>query len=270
MEAQGSGKLPSQTLINLKERVNEITLRGGKQLEDVHRKVASEREENKVKRDLSGILNETNPQIEVEEAPKKMPRIEERPIVLTLPFPSQFSKSKKEESEKEILETFRKVQVNIPLLDAIKQVPRYAKFLKELCTNKRKLRGDEKVRVGENVSVVLQRKLPQKCKDLGTFTIPCIIRRTHFEKAMLDLGASINAMPYSIFSSLNLRPLEETRLVIQLANRSNIYPRDVIEDVLVQVDELVFSADFYIIDMENEASYNPTPILLGRPFLKTA
>ena len=86
---------------------------------------------------------------------------------------------------------------------------------------------------------------------------------------MLDLGASINVMPYSIYSSLNLGPLEETGVVIQLADRSNIYPRGVVEDVLVQVDELVFLADFYIIDMEYEASYNPTPIVLGRPFLKT-
>ena len=78
-----------------------------------------------------------------------MPRIEVHPMILTLPFPSQFSRSKKEESEKEILDTFRKVQVNIPLRDAIKQVPRYAKFLKELCTNKHKLKGDENVRVGK-------------------------------------------------------------------------------------------------------------------------
>ena len=84
-----------------------------------------------------------------------MPRTEEQPIVSTLPFPSQFSKFKKEDREKEILETFQKVQVNIPLLDAIKQVSRYAKFLKELCTNKRKLRGDERLKVGENVSAVL-------------------------------------------------------------------------------------------------------------------
>ena len=106
------------------------------------------------------------------------------------------------------------MQVNIPQLDVIKQVPRYVKFLKELCTNKRKLRGDERVRVGENVSAMLQRKLPQNCKDPGTSTIPCIIGRTRFEKAMLDLGASINVMPYSIFSSFNLGPLEETRVVI--------------------------------------------------------
>ena len=83
-----------------------------------------------------------------------------QPRILTLPLPSLFSRSKKEENEKEIMDAFHKVQVNIPLLESIKQVPRYAKFLKELCTNKRKLRGDEKVRVGENVSTVLQRKLP--------------------------------------------------------------------------------------------------------------
>ena len=120
------------------------------------------------------------------------------------------------------------------------------------------------------MSAVLQRKLPQKCKDLGTFTIPCIIGRTCFEKAMLDLGASINGMPYSIYSSLNLGTLEETTVVIQLADGSNIYPKGVVEDVWVQVDELVFLADLCIIDIEDEASHNPTPILLGRPFLKTA
>ena len=84
---------------------------------------------------------------------------------------------------------------------------------------------------------------------------------------MLDLGASINVIPYSIYSSLKLGPLEETRVVIQLAN---VYPRGVVEDVLVQVNELVCPADFYILDIEDESSYNPTPVLLGQPFLKTA
>ena len=132
-----------------------------------------------------------------------------------------------------VLETFRKVQVNIPLLDAIKQVPRYAKFLNELCTNKRKLNGNEVVNVGENCSAVLQKKLPPKLKDPGSFTIPCIIGRTRFGKAMLDLGASINVMPYSIFAFLNLGTLKETCVVIQLADRSNAYPRGVLGDVLV-------------------------------------
>ena len=121
-----------------------------------------------------------------------------------VPFPSRFMQTKKEEAEKDILETFRKVQVNIPLLDAIKRVPRYAKFLKELCTTRKRMSTKEVVKVGENVSAILQRKLPPKCKDPGSFTIPCVIGNTRFESAMLDLGASINVMPYSIYASMNL------------------------------------------------------------------
>ncbi|XP_052888086.1 uncharacterized protein LOC128296674 [Gossypium arboreum] len=77
----------------------------------------------------------------------------------------RLNQCKKSKEDKEILETFRNVEINLPLLDAIRQIPRYAKFFKELCTNKLKLTGNEKVSVGENVSAVLQRKMPVKCKD---------------------------------------------------------------------------------------------------------
>ena len=99
-----------------------------------------------------------------------------------------------EEEEKEILETFRKVEVNIPLLDAIKQIPRYAKFLKELCTNKRKLKGSERISMGRNVSALIGKSVPQipeKFKDPGTFSIPCIIGNSKFDNAMLDLGVML-------------------------------------------------------------------------------
>lgn len=117
----------------------------------------------------------------------------------SVPFPCRLSskdKKKEHEKEKETLDIFRKVEVNIPLLEAIRQVPRYAKFLKELCTNKRKLMGDEKVDVSENVSAILQRKIPPKCNVPGIFTIPCKIGNTRYERCMLDLGASIDVMPY--------------------------------------------------------------------------
>ena len=164
---------------------------------------------------------------------------------------------------------FRKVEINIPLLDAIKQVPRYAKFLKELCTNKRKLKGDEKIHMSENVSAIFQKKLPPKCKDPGKFTISCKIGNLKFDKALIDLGASINVMPSSIYHALNLGPLQDTNVIIQLADRSNVYPKGVLEDILVQVDNLVFPADFYVLDMEDEHSSKSVPLLLGRPFLKT-
>ena len=278
IEGRTSGKLPSQPEINPKENASAMSLRSGKQLEPLLAKPS--------KVSTTSLPSVTNSSPEALPLTRKddshstlpvdpsgqvstpSPRI--KTLSIPPPFPSRFKQSKKEEQEKEILETFRKVEVNIPLLDAIKQVPRYAKFLKELCSNKRKLSGNEKVSVGENVSAVLQRKLPPKCKDPGTFTIPCTIGNTRFERCMLDLGASINVMPYSIYNSLNLGPMEETGIIIQLADRSNAYPKGVMEDVLVQVNELVFPADFYILEMEDELSPNPTPILLGRPFLKTA
>ncbi|CAN6720982.1 unnamed protein product [Malus baccata var. baccata] len=155
---------------------------------------------------------------------------------LNVPFPSRFLQSKNEEEEKDVLETFRKVHVNIPLLDAIKQIPKYAKCLKKLCTTKKHTREKEVVHVSENVSAILQRKLPPKCKDPGSFTIPCVIGNTRFNSAMLDLGASINVMPYSVYASMNLGPLKHDGVIIQLADRSNAYPKGVLEDVLVQID----------------------------------
>jgi hypothetical protein len=84
------------------------------------------------------------------------------------------SRSKKEDKEKEILEVFKKVEFNIPLLDAIKKIPKYAKFLKELCTTKRafKLKGHEMVSMGEVVSVVVQKNMPLKQKRLRCVYYP--------------------------------------------------------------------------------------------------
>jgi len=87
---------------------------------------------------------------------------------------------------------------------------------------------------------------------------------------MLNLGASFNVMPLSVFTSLSLGPLQPTGVVIQLANRSTAHPVGVIEDVLVRVNELVFPADFYVLDMEEGYSHGVVPIILGRPFLSTA
>ena len=91
------------------------------------------------------------------------------------------------------------------------------------------------MRVRENVSAITQRKLPTKCKDPSMFTIPSTIGNTQLEKAMLDLGSSINVMPYSIYVSFKLGPLNKTGVVIQLVDRSIAYPKGVVKDVLVQL-----------------------------------
>nr|KAJ0215781.1 hypothetical protein LSAT_V11C300140050 [Lactuca sativa] len=155
------------------------------------------------------------------------------------------------------MQMFLKVHLNIPLLDTIKQVPRYAKFLKELCISKKKLKGNETVKVGENILAVLQKRMPPKCKDPNVFTMPCKLRNLHVPRAMIDLGASINVLP-------------KTDVIIQLVDRSIVNPKGVLEDVLVHVNELVFLANFFVLDMGVDDSPNSRSILLGRPFLKTA
>ncbi|XP_070663031.1 uncharacterized protein [Malus domestica] len=282
------GRLPSSTIANPKggfESAKAIMLRSGKQVGTApppSKSAPNKVEEVIIEEEEQGLATARKkvplPQVSMAPKPSNLPNkgttvsnsIPTNDFPLNVPFPSRFKQTKKEEAEKDILETFRKVQVNIPLLDAIKQVPRYAKFLKELCTTRKRISNKEVVQVSENVSAVLQRKLPPKCKDPGSFTIPCVIGNTKFEHAMLDLGASINVMPYSIYASMNLGELKNNGVIIQLADRSNAYPKGVLEDVLVQVDNLIFPADFYVLEMEDSPNVTPLPILLGRPFMKTA
>ncbi|CAN6560248.1 unnamed protein product [Malus baccata var. baccata] len=191
------GRLPSSTVMNPKggfEIAKAIMLKSGKQVgTNSNTSKSSQDEEDKLlqeeaqgakptAKDDQTLPNSSSP-------PKPSQTIKVSPnstfsssIPLNVPFPGRFRQSKKEEAEKDILETFRKVQVNIPLLDAIKQVPRYAKFLKELCTTRRKISNKE----------------------------------------------------------------------------------------VVQVGNLIFPADFYVLDMEDSPHSTPLPILLGRPVMKTA
>ncbi|XP_071939292.1 uncharacterized protein [Coffea arabica] len=262
LDAQNQGKLPSQPELNPKN-VSAMTLRSGKEIQGPEPVIPKDNDEEKIENELGREgRNGADPKV----LPDPIITVKTNPP----PFPSRLEKSKKQDKEKEILEVFRKVEINIPLLDAIKQVPKYAKFLRDLCVNRRRLKGDERVIVGENVSVVLQRKLPPKCGDPGMFTIPCKIGNTVIRRAMLDLGASINVMPKSIYASLKLGPLKETGIIIQLADRTNAYPDGLVEDVLVKVNDLVFPADFYVLDMDDDHSPDPSPLLLGRPFMSTA
>ena len=132
------------------------------------------------------------------------------------------------------------------------------------------MKGNEVLRVGESCSSILQRKIPPKLKDPRSFIIPCSIGKTRFCKAMLDLGSSINVMPFSMYFSLNLGVLKQTGIVIQLADGSNAYPKGVLEDVLVQVNGLIFLADFYVLYMNGGCSPKKLPLLLRRPFMKIA
>ncbi|RVW82505.1 hypothetical protein CK203_046276 [Vitis vinifera] len=187
------------------------------------------------------------------------------------PFPQALHGKKEIKNSSEILEVLRQVKVNIPLLDMIKQVPTYAKFLKDLCTVKRGLHVTKNAFLTEQVSAIIQSKSPVKYKDPGCPTISVNIGGTHVEKALLDLGASVNLLPYSVYKQLGLGGLKPTAITLSLADRSVKIPRGVIEDVLVQVDKFYYPVDFVVLDTDptvKEANY--VPIILGRPFLATS
>ncbi|XP_027093862.1 uncharacterized protein [Coffea arabica] len=240
-----------------------MTLKSGKEIQGLELMTPKDKDKEKIEKEL-----------EAENTSTKNPVILPDPIldVKTNPplFPNRLEKSKKWDKEKEVLEVFCKVEINIPLLYTIKQVPKYGKFLRDLSVNRKRLRGDERVIVEENVSAVQQRKLPPKFGDPGIFTISCRIGNTLIRKAILDLGASIIVMPKSIYAFLNLDPLKETGIIIQLVDRTNAYLDGLVEDVLVKINDLVFPTDFYILDMDDNYSPDLSPLLLCRRFLSTA
>ena len=192
-----------------------------------------------------------------------------RPI--SVPFPQALKTSRKLDSSLEILENLRQVRINLPLLHVIKQVPSYAKILKDLCTMKRKQNVKKTAFLTEQVSALIQHKIPPKYKDPGCPTISCIIGDHDIEQALLDLGASVNLMPYSVYLQLGLGELKPTMVVLQLADRSVKTPKGVVEDVLVQIDKFYYPVDFLILETESVVHANSKiPIILGRPFLATA
>ena len=193
LEVQEKGRFPSQTLPNPKgvqeigsssnSRMDEvkamITLRSGKEIEQPAPKIAEETKKEKEAEPERIIIRE-------DLMKKNMPP----------PFPQALRGKKKITNQTEILEVLRQVKVNIPLLDMIKQVPTYAKFLKDICTIKRGLGIEKKVFLTEHVSAIIQIKTPVKYKDPGSPAISVNIDGTCVDKALLDLGASVNLMPY--------------------------------------------------------------------------
>ncbi|RDY04014.1 hypothetical protein CR513_12326, partial [Mucuna pruriens] len=242
IQSTESGNHPSQTIPNPKGgNMSPVMLRSGKELQVVPRP-------------------KPNPTyIESE------PNADSRARTASLPFPSRLLVAIKPKIDEDLLKMFWKVEINNPLLDAIKQIPKYEKFLKELCIHKRKkLKAGLEVGgvlwtfIQKEVTVGAQPALPRKCRDPGIFSVPCTIGKCTFADAMLDLGGSINVMLAS-----------PTSVVIQLANRSVVQPVGILKDVLVQVNGLIFPTDFYVLDMEDAMFGKGSTLILGWPFLMT-
>ena len=196
---------------------------------------------------------------------------EEVKIRIPPPFSQVLRKKKNSVNQTEMLEVLRQVKLNIPLLDMIKQVPTYAKFLKDLCTVKKGLNVNKKAFLTEQVSAIIECKTPMKYKDPGCPTISVNIGGISVEKALLDLGASVNLLPYSMYKQLGLGELKPTSITASLSDRSIKIPKGTIDDVLIQVDKFYYPVDFVVLDTEPAVvGPNHVPIILGRPFLATS
>ncbi|GKA59968.1 DNA-directed DNA polymerase [Tanacetum coccineum] len=123
------------------------------------------------------------------------------------------------------------------------------------------------VKLSEECSAIIQRSLPQKEGDPGSFTLPCLIVSLAVKNVLADLGASINLMPYSLFRRLGISKFKPTKMSIQLAGRSIKYPIGVYENLLVKISKFIFLVDFVVLEMDEDEL---VPIILGRPFLTTA
>ncbi|GJZ51128.1 ribonuclease H-like domain-containing protein [Tanacetum coccineum] len=109
--------------------------------------------------------------------------------------------------------------------------------------------------------------LPPKEKDPGSFTLPCFIHNVYFDKALIDLGASVSVMPFSTYTNLGLGILFHTRLTIELADRTIKQPRGITENVLVRIGKFIFPVDFIILDILED---DDVPLILGQPFVSPA
>ncbi|KAL6293979.1 hypothetical protein ACE6H2_002121 [Prunus campanulata] len=264
MSNRAPGTFPSQTEVNPRhhEQVKAVhILRSGKQVDNKVGDANEEQEDGENveiiqtpqgqpttshKQSLNPPGKGTGPKVSSNANQVPISTNAFRPIA---PFPSRLSKSKKDQGLDEIMEIFKK----------------------DLCTNKRRFKEHEQVALSEEVSAVLQRKVPPKLKDPGSFSIPCIVGDFKIPKALLDLGASINLMPYHVYEKLNLGELQATSVSIQLADRTIRYPKGILEDVLVRVEGLILPADFLVLEMEEAPiSDNELPLIFGRPFMATA
>nr|XP_016456220.1 PREDICTED: uncharacterized protein LOC107780200 [Nicotiana tabacum] len=203
--------LPSDTEKN--PQVNAVMLRNGRELVEVPKK----------KKEQSGLEDETVPKpVEVDERNKiESEQISER---VPPPFPQRLRNKNDDHIFHKFLDMLKQIHVNIPLVDMLREVLKYEKYIKDIVANQKRLTEFETVTLTEECTSRIEHKLPQKLKDPGSFTIPVRIGEIDVGRALCDLGASINLMSLSVFKQLGLGALRPTAVILQLADRSYVYP----------------------------------------------
>ncbi|KAJ8760579.1 hypothetical protein K2173_015246 [Erythroxylum novogranatense] len=235
LKSRPQGTLPSDTVNLRKEQLHAIVLRNGKEVDTTPtpkgKEVCINSKNSKILRD--DVVIDVDSEEEKPREDKEEKQRRERPHPPP-PFPQRLAKQKHEKGFEKFMDVFKKLTINIPFAEALENMPSYAKFMKDVLSKKRRLGDHETVALTEECNAILQKKLPPKLKDPGSFTIPCVI----------DV-------------------IKPTSVRLQLVDRFIIHPWGILEDVLVKVDKFIFPADFIVCDIEEDAE---VPIILGRLF----
>jgi hypothetical protein len=253
-----SGGIPGQPGPT-RENLKLVTTRGGKTTRDPPHPNPTEKKQKEE-------TSESDEEVDSEEASPGEGRLrkttpQEYVDTMLLPFSQRIKKPTMDEQFGKFIEVIKKLNVNIPFLEAM-QVPTYAKYLKDILNNKRPLPTTDMVKLTEECSAAILNK-----KDLGCPTISCFIRSEHFENALCNLGASVSVMPKVVFDKLNYTSLWPTTMCLQLADQLVRYPAWIAEDILVRVRDFFVPLDFVVLDMDVDTR---TPLILRRPFLSIA
>ncbi|GKD10473.1 reverse transcriptase domain-containing protein, partial [Tanacetum coccineum] len=165
------------------------------------------------------------------------------------------------------MKLFKQLRLETGLKDALIEMPKFNKWLSTLLRNKEKLEEIAITTVNVECSAIILNKVLEKLEDPGKFLIPCALQELDRTNALANSGVSINLLPHSIYKQLGFGSLKPTRMTLELANRSVTHPMGIAEDVVVRVDGFTFLIDFVVVNFEPDPR---VPIILGRPFLRTA
>ncbi|GJY47632.1 reverse transcriptase domain-containing protein [Tanacetum coccineum] len=277
------GALPSNTEPNSREQVNSIMTRSGLTTAEPsippHVPPTPRVEVEKEPETLMDEVHITSPASTAHVPPPGVqpvspPKLKEDPKTNPhqpkIPYPSRLNKAKLLDKNDVQMSKFFKIlkqlHFDISLMDALTQIPKFTKVLKDLLKDKEKLEELANTLIKAKCSAILRNKVPEKLEDPRKFLIPCILQDLEVYNSLANSGASINVMPLSIYEKLGFGPLKPTWMTLELANRSVTFPMGIAEDVILKVEKFNFLADFVIIDFED---YPRVPIILGRPFLRT-
>nr|GEV80643.1 reverse transcriptase domain-containing protein [Tanacetum cinerariifolium] len=249
-----SSSLPSNRIPNPKGEAKAITTRSGMSYKEppIPPPGVDQQETIEVTTDMelpsSKDIQPPLVQVEVQvDKPAEEPFIVIPKAKANLPYPSRLQKEKLREKDNilaaKFMEIFRDLHFELSFVDALVHMPKFALMFKKLLNNKDKLIELTKMPLNKNCSAVVLKKLPEKLGDPGRFLIPCDFLEFDNCLALADLGVSINLMSLSIWKKLRLPTLNDTKMVIELADRTISKPTGVAENIFVKVGEIILRHD---------------------------